>query len=193
MSGQYAETLNVLDIHSHWNEKTIFLNKTKEKVVGSFHQLRKQFPFPILSIDFDNGFEFVNWVMHKYCKREGLSFTRSRSYHKNDQAHIEGKNYQSIRKVVGYDRLLTNFFYTTMKLEGKKRVGGRVCKTHGEARTPYQRVLASDTISQEIKDHLTEQYKGLNPAELQRSMKKKLKAIQARSSVTKLNLATTPP
>lgn len=211
LSGQYAETLNLLDIHTHWNEKTIFLNKTREKIIAGVHQLRKHFPFPVLSVDFDNGFEFVNWLLYGYCQREGLEFTRSRSYHKNDQAHIEGKNYQSIRKVIGYDRiadpvlvamiddlyqnehrLLTNFFYTTMKLEKKKRISGKVHKTHGVAQTPYQRVLASDTISQEVKDILTEQYKTLNPAQLQRNMKKKLQTIQERSSVSKLYLATSP-
>jgi len=64
----------------------------------------KQFPFKILSADFDNGFEFVNWTLKGYCDRNNISYTRSRSYHKNDQAHIEGKNYQSIRKVVGYEK-----------------------------------------------------------------------------------------
>ena len=106
LSGHYAETLNILDIYSHWNEKKIFLNKTKAKIVGAFHEMKtKQFPFPILSVDFDNGHEFVNWVLKGYCDRNKISYTRSRSYHKNDQAHIEGKNYQSIRRVVGYDRI----------------------------------------------------------------------------------------
>jgi len=103
--GIYAETLNILDIATHWNEKKIFLKKTNKKIVGSFHILKKQFPFPLLSIDFDNGFEFVNWLLKHYCEKQNLDYTRSRSYHKNDQAHIEGKNYHSVRKVVGYDRI----------------------------------------------------------------------------------------
>lgn len=198
LSGQYAETLNVLDIYSHWNEKKIFLNKTKSKIVGAFHVMRtRQFPFPILSVDFDNGFEFVNWVMHGYCSRNSIDFTRSRSYHKNDQAHIEGKNYQSVRRVTGYDRiddeeivtliddiyqnehrLLTNFFYTTLKLKEKIRVDGKTKKIYEEAKTPYQRLMESDKISQKVKDNLEEQYKSLNPAGLQRSMKKKLQKIK---------------
>lgn len=105
LSGIFAETLNILDIHTHWNEKRMFLKKTKYKVIGALHVLRHQFPFPINSIDFDNGGEFVNWQMHGYCKRENIAFTRSRSNHKNDQAHIEGKNYQSVRKVTGYERI----------------------------------------------------------------------------------------
>jgi hypothetical protein len=195
--GTYAETLNLIDIASHWNEKKIFLKKTKAKIVGAIHMLRRQFPVPILSIDFDNGVEFVNWLLHTYCKKEGVTFTRCRSYHKNDQAHIEGKNYQSVRRVTGYDRiteeriveviddmyqnehrLLTNFFYTTLKLKEKKREEGKITKKHERAQTPYQRLLLSDKISQETKDKLKQQYAQLNPAELQRKLQKKLHNIQ---------------
>ena len=212
LSGQYAETLNVLDISSHWNEKKIFLKKKKAKIVGAFHEARtKQFPFPILSADFDNGFEFVNWVLKGYCDRHTISYTRSRSYHKNDQAHIEGKNYQSIRRVVGYDRitdpklvemiddlyqnehrLLTNYFYTTMKLKDKVRINGKTRRVYEEAKTPYQRLIESDKISTEIKDKLKEEYMKLNPAQLQRNLRKKLSKIKEYHSVTIFNLATTP-
>lgn len=196
LSGTYAETLNILDIHTHWNEKRVFLKKTKFKVIGAFHQLRPQFPFPIKSVDFDNGGEFVNWQMHGYCKKENITFTRCRSNHKNDQAHIEGKNYHSVRKVTGYERindprivaliddlyqnehrLLTNFFYTTMKLSFKKRIGAKVKKTYEKAKTPYQRVLECATISDEIKQKLTEEYLSLNPAKLQRDYRKKIRKI----------------
>ena len=211
LSGQYAETLNILDIYSHWNEKKIFLNKTKAKVVGAFHDIKtKQFPFDILSCDFDNGFEFVNWILKGYCDRNNISYTRSRSYHKNDQAHIEGKNYQSIRRVVGYDRitdpklvemiddmyqnehrLLTNYFYTTLKLKEKERVDGKVRKVYEEAKTPYQRLIESDKISKEVKDKLMREYRGLNPAKLQRNLRKKLDKIQDYRLVTVFNLAMT--
>jgi hypothetical protein len=211
LSGQYAETLNVFDIYSHWNEKKIFLNKTKAKIVGAFHEARtKQFPFPLLSADFDNGFEFVNWVLKGYCDRNNISYTRSRSYHKNDQAHIEGKNYQSVRRVTGYERitdqhlvemiddmyqnehrLLTNYFYTTLKLKEKVRINGKTRKVYEEAKTPYQRLMESDKISKEIKDKLTREYQKLNPAELQRNLKRKLEKIRDYRSVTVFNLAMT--
>lgn len=216
LSGQYAETLNILDIATHWNEKKIFLNKTKVKVIGAFHQMRtKQFPFPVLSTDFDNGTEFVNWSLKGYCDRNNIAFTRCRSYHKNDQAHIEGKNYQSVRRLTGYDRitdpklvemiddiyqnehrLLTNYFYTTLKLKEKTRVNGKSKKSYEEAKTPYQRVLESDKISQDIKDNLIKEYRRLNPADLQRSLKRKLNKIKdyqknEERMVTLLNLATT--
>ncbi len=213
LSGHYAETLNILDIYSHWNEKKIFLNKTKAKIVGAFHEMKtKQFPFNILSIDFDNGHEFVNWVLKGYCDHSGISYTRSRSYHKNDQAHIEGKNYQSIRRVVGYDRitdpvlvemidsfyqnehrLLTNYFYTTLKLKEKVRINGKVRKVYEVAKTPYLRLIESDKISKEIKDKLKTEYERLNPAELQRNLASKLRQIREYCSVTVSNQATPPP
>ncbi len=211
LSGYYAETLNVLDIATHWNEKKIFLNKTKAKIVGAFHDMRtKQFPFPILSCDFDNGHEFVNWVLKGYCDRNKVSYTRSRSYHKNDQAHIEGKNYQSIRRVVGYDRitnpvlveminnmyqnehrLLTNYFYTTLKLKEKEKINGKTTKSYEIAKTPYKRLLESDKISEEVKAKLKAEYMRLNPAQLQRNLRKKLSKIKEYRSVTVLNLTMT--
>ncbi len=145
-----------------------------------------------------------------YCDRNEISYTRSRSYHKNDQAHIEGKNYQSVRRVTGYERitdpklvemiddlyqnehrLLTNYFYTTLKLKEKVRINGKVRKVYEEAKTPYQRLLESDKISKETKDRLKKEYERLNPAELQRSLKRKLEKIKDYRSVTVFNLATT--
>lgn len=204
--GEYAETLNLLDIHTHWNEKTILFKKTKTKIIGGIHSLRNQFPFPVKSIDFDNGHEFVNWELHGYCQREEIAFTRSRSYHKNDQAHIEGKNFQSVRKLLGYDRivneaviaeiadlyehehrLLTNFFYTTLKLETKRKVNGKSTKTYEVAKTPYQRVLESPQISKEIKADLRAQYASLNPAELHRRLQKKLTKIKSLLGNTRIS------
>lgn len=209
LRGVYAETLNMLDIDTHWNEKKMFLKKTAVKIVGSTHDLKKQFPFPIKSLDFDNGREFITWEMHQYCLREKISFTRGRSGRSNDQAHIEGKNNHSIRKVIGYSRitdqlivamiddmyqnehrLLTNFFYTTMKLKEKKRNGQKLYKRYEEAQTPYQRVMISEHISDDVKKRLQKQYLSLNPAELQRTMQVKLKKIEKKISVTTLNLAT---
>lgn len=197
LSGQYAETLNLLDIHTHWNEKSVFLDKTRAKVISTLHVLRKQFPFPLRSVDFDNGFEFVNWRMYNYCTREKLLFTRSRSYHKNDQAHIEGKNFQSVRKLIGYERisnsrvvqvindvysnehrLLTNFFYPTFKLREKERIGTKIIKHYEIPQTPYQRVLKSTEVSPEEKQRLIAIYATLNPLQLQRNLHKKLIRIK---------------
>lgn len=197
LAGIYAETVNMIDIYSHWNEKRMILKKTQRKVLGVFHDSRSDFPFPILSVDFDNGHEFVNWGMHGYCRREGIIFTRSRPYHKNDQAYIEGKNYQSVRRVTGYQRidgekivealndlyenehrLLTNFFYPTLKLVKKDKIDGKYRKKYEVPKTPYQRIMELNHVSQNIKDKLKTEYEKLNPAELYRSLNKKLTKIK---------------
>lgn len=206
LRGDYAESLNTIDISTHWNGKTIFLHKNARRIVSLTDMLIKQYPYAITSLDFDNGYEFLNWKMHEYCNRKKLGFTRGRSYHKNDQAHIEGKNNHSIRKVIGYARitnlrivaliedlyqheirLLTNFFYTTMKLKSKEKdlKTGTSTKTYEVAKTPYQRVLESDSISGEIKDKLRTEYTSLNPAQLYRQLAKKLEIIRELISTQK--------
>jgi len=197
VSGRYAETVNMLDIYTHWNEKRMIVNKTQGKVVATLHLSRSCFPFLVKSVDFDNRREFVNWMMHGYCKKNHISFTRSRPYRKNDQAHIEGKNYQSVRKITGYGRivneeivtvfndvyenehrLLTNFFYPTLKLKSKRRKGSKMHKIYEQAKTPYQRVLESANIAQDVKDNLEAQYHSLNPMKLHQSLQRKLTHIQ---------------
>jgi len=197
LSGIYAETVNMIDINTHWNERRMILKKTNRKVIGVVHTSRQAFPFLVKSLDFDNGHEFVNWGMYGYCKREDIAFTRSRPYKKNDQAHIEGKNYQSVRKVTGYGRitdtkivsafndlyenehrLLTNFFYPTLKLKKKERRGTKMYKKYEEAQTPYQRVIKSKHVSKETKQTLKKEYESLNPATLHKSLQRKLQAIQ---------------
>jgi len=197
LSGIYAETVNMIDINTHWNERRMILKKTNRKVIGVVHTSRQAFPFLVKSLDFDNGHEFVNWGMYGYCKREDIAFTRSRPYKKNDQAHIEGKNYQSVRKVTGYGRitdtkivsafndlyenehrLLTNFFYPTLKLKKQERRGTKMYKKYEEAQTPYQRVIKSKHVSKETKQTLKKEYESLNPATLHKSLQRKLQAIQ---------------
>lgn len=198
LSGEYAETLNCIDVATHWNEKSVFMNKCARKIVSLTDMLIKQYPYQILSVDFDNGYEFLNWKMHEYCTRKKMGFTRGRSYHKNDQAHIESKNNHSVRKVIGYARIsspqivdliedlyqneirvLTNFFYTTMKLRNKEKDmrTGKSTKSYEVAKTPYKRVLESDKIPEEIKVKLQLEYERLNPVQLHDNLAMKLKVI----------------
>lgn len=212
VAGTFADTLNVVDIHTHWNEQYTFLNKTARKTVGAFHILKSRFPFIIKSIDFDNGFEFVNWHLKKYCDNNKIKYTRSRSYKKNDQANIEERNGHRIRKLVGYDRitqeeivimlndiyqneyrLLNNFFYTTRKLISKEKKGKKYIKKYDEAKTPYQRLLNSEDVDLSDKIKLMAEYKKLNPAELNRNLLKKMSHLKKMISVSKINQATTPP
>ena len=154
--------------------------------------MRQRLPFPLLGIDSDSGGEFINYHLYNYCQDEKITFTRARPYKKNDQAHIEQRNWTIVRQVVGYTRyespealillniiyqdlrLFVNFFQPVMKLESKTRVGSKMRKKYDTAQTPYQRILASTYIDQVVKEQLTELYLTLNPVELQRRIEANL-------------------
>ncbi len=132
----------------------------------------------------DNGSEFINDLLLNYCQNENITFTRSRPYRKNDQAHVEQKNWSVVRNVIGYDRLETdaewlllkaiyadlrlyvNFFQPVLKLVGKDRLGEKVIKRYDTATTPYQRILDSPYVSEYLKVYLRLQYVRLNPVTL---------------------------
>jgi hypothetical protein len=139
-------------------------------------------------LDSDNGNEFVNDTLYRYCLAEVITFTRSRPYEKNDQAHVEQKNWTVVRHTVGYDRLETpeepallgsiyvdlrlyiNFFQPVLKLVGKERVDEKTIRTYDKAMTPFRRVLALDSISVEIKARPIAQFMQLNPVTLRASI-----------------------
>lgn len=153
-------------------------------------EIRKRFLFDIKGIDSDNGSEFINAHLLRYCKREHITFTRSRPYRKNDNCFVEQKNYSVIRRAVGYLRydtekelkimngkynvlrVYTNFFLPSMKLIEKTRVGSKVTKRYDRPKIPYQRIMESDKIPWKIKEKLTEEYNELNPALLKRKLDK---------------------
>jgi hypothetical protein len=138
-------------------------------------------PFPLLGIDSDSGGEFINNQLFRYCQQEKITFTRSRSYRKNDGCFVEQKNYSVVRSAVGYLRydteeqlltlqelyrllrLYTNFFQPTMKLIEKTRTGSKVIKRYDKPLTPYRRVLACPDVSAEDKRALKKLYAKLNP------------------------------
>jgi transposase InsO family protein len=146
--------------------------------------MEKRFPFPIIEIHSDNGVEFINAHLLKYCQMTGKKFTRSRPYRKNDNCYIEQKNGSIIRKFVGharytteeelnilnelygYLRLYVNFFQPTMKLIKKERIGSKVKRKYDTPKTPFQRILSSPHISEELKESLKKEYQSLNIAEL---------------------------
>lgn len=208
LEGEYAVTLNNIDIQTLWSEQECFLRCLKSQVISGFDLVRKRFPYPITSADFDNGGEFKNYEFVNYCDRNKIDYTRSRSYKKNDQCYIEGNNFVDVRELTGYERyetkeevdlindlyrnehrLLNNFFYPNMKLKVKKRDGAKVTKTYDTARTPYQRVLESN-VPEETKKMLMKEYEKLNPAELKRNIRKKLTHLKQVSRVRKLDQAT---
>lgn len=191
-AGEFLHTLNVVDIETRWTETIALPNKGQKATFEGIQTMRHRLPFPLLGIDSDSGGEFINHHLYNYCQDEKITFTRARPYKKNDQAHIEQRNWTVVRQVVGYARydspealillniiyedlrLFVNFFQPVMKLESKTRVGSKVRKKYDEAQTPCQRVLASSDIDQAVKHQLQEVYLALNPAELRRRIEANL-------------------
>jgi hypothetical protein len=186
--GQYLNTLTCTDISTGWTDVTALPHRSQEAVSTAIHHMRQRLPFPLLGIDSDNGSEFINETLYRYCVDEKITFTRSRPYQKNDQAHVEQKNWSVVRHTVGYDRwetaseltllqciyddlrLYINFFQPSFKLIAKERIGNKTIKRYDTAKTPYQRVLERKDISLDAKVRLMNLYVQLNPAELRRSI-----------------------
>ena len=102
--GFYLNTLCAVDVWSGWTECVPVWGKGQQRVRQPVHRIRQFLPFPLLGIDSDNGSEFINQCFYKYCRDEKITFTRSRSYKKNDSCHVEQKNGNVVRRLVGYDR-----------------------------------------------------------------------------------------
>jgi hypothetical protein len=189
--GQYLNTLTCTDICTGWTDVTGLLHRSQEAVSKAIRLMPQRLPFPLLGIDSDNGGEFINELLYHYCRKEEITFTRSRPYKKNDQAHVEQKNWSVVRHTVGYDRLETdqelailesihadlrlyiNLFQPSFKLIAKERIGNRTIRRYDTAKTPYQRVLERKDISAEAKARLMNLYLQLNPAELRRRIDQK--------------------
>ena len=193
--GDYCQTLDLTDVCTGWTETEAVPNKAQVWVFEAIQTIRARLPFPLLGLDSDNGSEFVNKELLRYCQKERLTFTRARPYRKNDNCYVEQKNYSVVRQTVGYQRfdtaaelmvlkqlyatlrLYTNFFQPTMKLKSKERVGSRVKKSYHAPQTPYQRVLACAEVSAADKKKLQRQYQSLNPAALKRQLDKYRKEL----------------
>jgi hypothetical protein len=189
--GQYLNTLTCTDLSTGWTDVTALPHRSQQAVSEAIRSMRQRLPFPLLGIDSDNGSEFINDLLYRYCLDEQITFTRSRPYKKNDQAHVEQKNWSVVRREVGYDRweteqelallesiyddlrLYINFFQPSFKLIAKERIGNKTIKRYDTAKTPYQRVLERKDISLEAKVRLMNLYVQLNPAELRRRIDQK--------------------
>lgn len=189
-SGDFCYTLDLTDVASGWTETRAIRNKAQVWVVEELKLIEKRLPFELLGIDSDNGSEFINAHLLRYCQERKLTFTRARSYRKNDNCFVEQKNYSVVRRAVGYARydtetelkllnqlydhlrLYSNYFQPVMKLASKERNGSQVKKKYDMARTPYQRLLESEHLNKEQKQKLKKEYQKLNPAELKREITK---------------------
>ena len=185
-AGEFCQTLDMTDVTSGWTETRAVKNKAQKWVFEALEDIIATLPFPVLGIDSDNGSEFINHHLIKFCRESEITFTRSRPYRKNDNCFIEQKNYSVVRKTVGYLRhdteeeqfvlneiydhlrLYTNFFQPSMKLMEKIRIGSKIKKRYDTPMTPFRRLMASPDINQEAKYELQAAYDALNPAELKR-------------------------
>lgn len=193
--GEYLNTLSMVDVATQWFESRAVAFRSQRDVFAALDFLRYQFPFPLQGIDSDNDTVFINAHLVRYCRREEITFTRSRPYKKNDQAHVEEKNGSVIRNLIGYDRyegleatqalndvygclrLWVNFFQPSAKLVEKRRVGSKVYKKHDRPQTPYQRVQASPDVSEENKLALRQLFLTLDPLQLRQELDQCLEAF----------------
>ena len=198
MAGEFVYTLDCVDIATGWSEQRAVWNKRAKAVVRQMSSIEKALPFPLLGFDADNGSEFINLLLFKhFAKRQRpVQFTRSRAYHKNDNAHVEQKNWTHVREWIGYERienpkavnllnslyanewrLFHNFYCASLKLISKQRVGSKIIKRHDTAKTPYQRVIESPHVSDFHKRGLKEIFDNTNPFTLRRIIDNKLRKI----------------
>ena len=193
--GFYLTTLSTVDVATGWCEPVAVWGKGQDRVGGAVYDVRKRLPMPLLGLDSDNGSEFINQSLYDYCRRNSITFTRSRSYKKNDSCHVEQKNWSVVRRVIGYDRfsskvafktlgdvytllrLYVNFFQPVLKLVGKTRNGARVHKVYDIAQTPYQRLLRSGVLTEAKNQELANIYGALNPVTLLKQIRQSVEHL----------------
>jgi hypothetical protein len=198
VAGMFAYSINCIDIASGWSAQRAAWGKGEVGVMAAIGSIEESLPFPILGFDCDNGSEFLNWHLYRHFshRKQPIQFTRSRPYHKNDNAHIEEKNWSYLRQYLGYQRfenpilvtllnelytsewyLYFNFFMPSVKLIHKVRSGSQIIKKYDSPKTPFQRLLQSPAISEQTKKDLKKQFEELNPFILQKHMTEKIKHI----------------
>ena len=198
MAGTFAFTVDCVDIATGWTEQRAVWGKGETDVVAKIKDIETSLPFPLLGFDSDNGSEFLNHhlLRHFADRKQPVQFTRSRAYHKDDNAHIEQKNWTHVRQWLGYHRfdnpetvpllnelyttewrLFHNFFCPSVKLISKQRIASKTLKRYDTPKTPYQRITESPHIAAEVKKELTDLLQTLNPFHLRKAMEKRLKKI----------------
>lgn len=196
LSGDFMWSLTVSDIATCWTENRAIWNKGAHGVLDAIKSIQAALPFKLKGFDSDNGSEFLNYHLMRYFANESIKMTRSRPYHKNDNAHVEQKNWTHVRQLLGYHRydnmklvalvndlyqnevsLFNNHFMPNFKLISKHREGSKIIKKHDKPKTPYQRVMSSKHIDKSMKIKLAVVHKQLDPFELQKIIQEKLSMI----------------
>jgi hypothetical protein len=186
--GGHAFTLTVTDIATGWTENRSVPDRAAKCVLAALNDIARRMPFPILGVDCDNGSEFINEDLLRWCQDRHITFTRARPGNKNDGCHVEQKNWAVVRTVVGYYRYdtasellllneiwqlqsqLTNYFYPQQKLISKVRTGAKVSKKHDKATTPFHRAIDHPSMTAERVVALKRTYSLVNPAGTQRQI-----------------------
>lgn len=194
--GDFACTLTLTDVTTGWTELAATPNKAQVHVFAALKTERVRLPFPLLGIDSDNGSEFINNELQRYCEKEELTFTRGRAGRKNDNAFVEEKNWSAVRRLVGYGRydtpkqvaqlnalyrvyrLYFNHFLPLTKLLTTDHLGSHVKKIYDEPKTPYQRVLDSPDVSKQAKANLRQEHAKLDVFKLKRQLDQLLAALK---------------
>lgn len=198
LQGDFVWSLTMTDIYSTWTENRAVWGKGSEGVKQAIADIESSLMFILLGFDCDNGSEFLAWhIVRYFAERDDVvQFTRSRPYHKNDNAHVEQKNWTHVRQLLGYDRFekyelvdlindlyknewskYQNHFIPTMKLIKKERINSQIKKQHDKPRTPYQRLLDSSDLSESQKNILKSEHVKLNPFKLKKNIELKLRNI----------------
>jgi len=197
-AGEFAHSFNLTDIHSAWTETYAVLGKGETGILAGLEEMRQALPFALRGIDSDNGSEFLNHHLVRYCRTGQIQFTRGRPYKKDDNAHIEQKNWTHVRKLIGWDRydspaaagllndlyrnelrLMMNLFQPSVKLRRKQRLGSRLKRTYDRPQTPLDRLGTSPGCDQAKLQRLLRLRASTDPFELAKIIEKKLDRIAA--------------
>jgi len=204
LSGNFIWSLTYTDLASTWTEGRAVWNKGATGILEQTKDVEKALPFAILGFDFDNGSEWLNWALIRYLqvRKEPIRLTRSRPYHKDDNAHVEQKNWMWPRQLLGYGRLereelvepinklyrsawgpLMNFFLPGLKLQSKWRQGSHWHKRYEPAQTAYERLLGCKALSPQKRRELRDRFESLDPFGLKKEVERQLKKILAVADV----------
>jgi len=190
VGGGYVNVLDLTDVFTGWVTLEAFMGKGQFMIHAGVNSIRQRLPFLMLGFDSDNGTEFINGILLRYCEGNQITFTRIRPYQKNDNCFVEQKNFSVVRRFLGYIRRETtaeliviqemlkliedyvNFFQPSLKLKSKTRIDNKTKKIYDVAKTPFQRLLDSSILRPDIKQKLLDYYHSLNPMELRRKISK---------------------
>jgi transposase InsO family protein len=195
-TGEFAQSLNLTDIHTGWTESRAILGRSQEAVRRALDEIARVLPFPLRGVDSDNGSEFINWHLQHGCDTRKIQLTRGRPYKKDDNAHLEQKNWRHVRKLLGWERydseavvraindlyrqelrLWLNLYLPSVKLVKKTRVGSKLRRVYDAAQTPLQRVLASGHADPTRVAELQKLRLALNPFQLGERIDQKLQEV----------------